>query len=439
MSAPATTSSGPAPQRRTAVSRGLIKIVLVTFIVVVLGFVVVRRLAGVAPESAADARAKKEEQERAAKEAGNPFAVQRLIADQLRDRLARNDDQAPPRATAPAQEPTAEPAKPTRTETDAKRIEEHRHAETVSQREDLSGVEIGFWEAQDQDDSQNGTPGMPQRAPSSPESTLRDVAAVAAAAGIDTSGFTRGTSPGIPPGGQPANTVGQVVGPQGNASASGSATGSIKSPLFASAAPSPYYIREGWIIPAVIQQSLNTDAPGTFRAMVTSDVYDSLRGEHLLIERGTALTGEVSTDIAEGQSRMIMSVNRMDFPSGGRVALGGWDISDRTGAAGIAAKVDDHFWERFGSAFGVAAVAALAGRYDNSQNVTINVGSGGSNNGSATSTLTGTAGQALSDTVRQILQRNQSIKRTLTLEPADKINIVVARDLVLDPNIVRSY
>ena len=84
-------------------------------------------------------------------------------------------------------------------------------------------------------------------------------------------------------------------------------------------------------------------------------------------------------------------------------------------------------------------MAALAGRYDNSQNVTINVGGSGSNNGSSTSTLTGTAGQALSDTVRQILQRNQSIKRTLTLEPADKINIVVARDLVLDPNIVRSY
>lgn len=121
------------------------------------------------------------------------------------------------------------------------------------------------------------------------------------------------------------------------------------------------------------------------------------------------------------------------------MALGGWDISDRTGAAGIAAQVDDHFWQRFGSAFGVAAVAALAGHYDKSQNVTINVGSGGSNSGNATSTLTGTAGQALSDTVRQILQRNQSIKRTLTLEPADKINIVVARDLVLDPNIVRSY
>ncbi|MPS81832.1 MAG: TrbI/VirB10 family protein [Achromobacter sp.] len=439
MSAPPTTSSGPAPQRRTAVSRGLIKIVLITFIVVVLGFVVVRRLAGIAPESAAEARAKKEEQERAAKEAGNPFAVQRLIADQLRDRLARNDDEPPARATAPTQEPAAEPTKPTRTETDAKRIEEHRNTATVSQHEDLSGVEIGFWEAQDQDEGQSGTPALSQRAPSTPESTLRDVAAVAAAAGIDASGFTRGTSPGIPPDGQPANTVGQVVGPQGNARASGGAAGSIKPPLFASAAPSPYYIREGWIIPAVIQQSLNTDAPGTFRAMVTSDVYDSLRGEHLLIERGTALTGEVSTDVAEGQSRMIMSVNRMDFPSGGRVALGGWDISDRTGAAGIAAKVDDHFWERFGSAFGVAAVAALAGRYDNSQNVTINVGSGSSNNGNATSTLTGTAGQALSDTVRQILQRNQSIKRTLTLEPADKINIVVARDLVLDPNIVRSY
>ncbi|WP_162176105.1 TrbI/VirB10 family protein [Achromobacter xylosoxidans] len=437
MSAHPTTSNGPAPQRRTAVSRGLIKIVLITFIVVVLGFVLVRRIAGIAPESAAEARAKKEEQERAAKEAGNPFAVQRLIADQLRDRLARNDDEAPPRSQAPAQPPAAEASNPTptRTEADAKRIEDHRNTTAVAQQEDLSGIEIGFWEAQDQDEP----PGSPPLATTNPDSALRDVATVAAAAGIDTSGFAPPTAARAQPGGQSANTVGQVVGPQANPARPSGSAGDIKSPLFASAAPSPYYIREGWIIPAVIQQSLNTDAPGTFRAMVTSDVYDSLRGEHLLIERGTALTGEVSTDIAEGQSRMIMSVNRMDFPSGGRVALGSWDISDRTGAAGIAAKVDDHFWERFGSAFGVAAVAALAGRYDISQNVTINVGGGSSNNGNATSTLTGTAGQALSDTVRQILQRNQSIKRTLTLEPADKINIVVARDLVLDPNIVRSY
>ncbi len=163
MSAHPTTSNGPAPQRRTAVSRGLIKIVLITFIVVVLGFVLVRRIAGIAPESAAEARAKKEEQERAAKEAGNPFAVQRLIADQLRDRLARNDDEAPPRSQAPAQPPAAEASNPTptRTEADAKRIEDHRNTTAVAQQEDLSGIEIGFWEAQDQDEP----PGSPHLQP----------------------------------------------------------------------------------------------------------------------------------------------------------------------------------------------------------------------------------------------------------------------------------
>ncbi|CAB3936277.1 MULTISPECIES: TrbI/VirB10 family protein [Achromobacter] len=439
MSAAPSPSSSPSPQRRTAVSRGLIKIVLITFIAVVLGFVLVRRLAGIAPESAAEARARKEEQERAAKEAGNPFAVQRLIADQLRDRLSRNEEAAPKPSNALQIADQAPTTEPTRTEADARRIEDHRNTVTIAQQEDLSAVEIGFWESQDADEPQTTIGRSSHRDPAGAEAALRDVSTVATAAGIDTSGFSAGGIPGAQPAGDPANTVGQVVGPQASAGRQAGTPGNIKPPLFASAAPSSYYIREGWIIPAVIQQSLNTDAPGTFRAMVTSDVYDSLRGEHLLIERGTALTGEVSTDIAEGQSRILMSVNRMDFPSGGRVALGGWDISDRTGAAGIAAQVDDHFWQRFGSAFGVAAVAALAGHYDKSQNVTINVGSGGSNSGNATSTLTGTAGQALSDTVRQILQRNQSIKRTLTLEPADKINIVVARDLVLDPNIVRSY
>ena len=75
MSAVTNSPAGASPQRRTAVSRGLVKIVLITFIAVVLGFVVIRRIAGVAPESAAEARAKKEEQDRAAKEAGNPLSL----------------------------------------------------------------------------------------------------------------------------------------------------------------------------------------------------------------------------------------------------------------------------------------------------------------------------------------------------------------------------
>ena len=152
------------------------------------------------------------------------------------------------------------------------------------------------------------------------------------------------------------------------------------------------------------------------------------------------LQGAVNTDVQSGQTRMLLAVTRMDFPNGAYLNLGKWDIADRSGAGGIEADdVNDHFWAQFGAAFGIAAITALAGHYDNKSNVTINVGGGyGGSGAGATSSLSGAAGQALSDTVKAVLQRNQGYKRTLSLDPGDKITIVVGHDLLLPPEVVRS-
>ena len=52
------------------------------------------------------------------------------------------------------------------------------------------------------------------------------------------------------------------------------------------AAPSPYAIMAGSIIPASLITGLNSDLPGSTIAQVTENVYDTVTGEHLLSSAG---------------------------------------------------------------------------------------------------------------------------------------------------------
>lgn len=52
---------------------------------------------------------------------------------------------------------------------------------------------------------------------------------------------------------------------------------------------SAYEIKAGWEIPAVLEQSLNSDLPGEIKALVMSNVYDTATGRYLLIPKARGL------------------------------------------------------------------------------------------------------------------------------------------------------
>jgi type IV secretion system protein VirB10 len=54
-----------------------------------------------------------------------------------------------------------------------------------------------------------------------------------------------------------------------------------------SAPLSRFEIKAGWEIPAILEQSLNSDLPGELKALVTSNVYDTATGMYLLIPHGS--------------------------------------------------------------------------------------------------------------------------------------------------------
>ncbi|MGF6976125.1 type IV secretory pathway VirB10-like protein [Paraburkholderia sp. JPY465] len=198
-------------------------------------------------------------------------------------------------------------------------------------------------------------------------------------------------------------------------------------PLFPVPVGSPYMVMGGTPIPTVILQGAKSDMPGTFRAMVDRDIYDSIDGSCLLIPKGTRILGRTNNDVAIGQDLMLMAATRMIFRHAS-MRLDGLTGNDPDGEAGVSADVNNHFFRIFGSTFLIAGVAAWIGHNQSQSNgTTINI------NGGVSTDLSEAAAQSLSQTTQTILQRNMNIQPTLRLEPGQRITFITQRDMLLPP------
>ncbi|CAN7630225.1 TrbI/VirB10 family protein [Paraburkholderia sp. DD10] len=192
---------------------------------------------------------------------------------------------------------------------------------------------------------------------------------------------------------------------------------------------SPYMVLGGTPVPTVILQGAKSDMPGSFRAMVDRDIYDSIDGRCKLIPKGTRILGRTNNDVAIGQDLMLMAATRMTFRHA-TMRLDGLTGNDPDGEAGVSADVDNHFFRIFGSTFLIAGVAAWIGHNQSQSNgTTINV------NGGVATDLSSAAAQSLSQTTQTILQRNMNIQPTLRLEPGQRITFITQRDMMLPPGV----
>ena len=106
---------------------------------------------------------------------------------------------------------------------------------------------------------------------------------------------------------------------------------------------SRYEIKAGWEIPAVLEQSLNSDLPGELKALVTSNVYDTATGLYLLIPQGSRLIGKYDSRISYGQDGVQVAWSRIIYPDASSVDLDGMMGLDSHGNAGLRDKVDHHY------------------------------------------------------------------------------------------------
>lgn len=182
---------------------------------------------------------------------------------------------------------------------------------------------------------------------------------------------------------------------------------------------------QGTVISAVTRTALNTKLPGQIVAVVTQDVYDSIKAETLLLPKGSQLIGEYNTAVMDGQNRVMMAFTRLIFPTGASVKLGAMSASDALGVAGSKGKVNSHFFKRLGSSL---LLAILADKINQPSSVTI------LNTGSAASSATA-AGEVLSSTAEKELERSAKITPDISLPHGSKVSLILAADLALPTSI----
>jgi type IV secretion system protein VirB10 len=186
---------------------------------------------------------------------------------------------------------------------------------------------------------------------------------------------------------------------------------------------SPYEIKAGWDIPAVLEQELNSDLPGEVRALVRENVYDTATGEHLLIPQGSRLVGIYDSRIGYGQDGMMVVWNRLIFPDGSSIELEGMAAQDARGRSGLRDKVDNHYDRLIGFA---ALTSAFAASFQLSQT---------RRDGSvlaypSPAEIAGSAvGRELSQLGAQVTRRNLNIQPTIKVPAGYRFNIRVNRDL----------
>lgn len=167
-------------------------------------------------------------------------------------------------------------------------------------------------------------------------------------------------------------------------------------------------IVQGTLIQAVLESGLDSTRAGFARAIVSRDVrgFDNSR---VLIPRGSRLIGEYDAQTSAGQKRALINWTRLVRPDGVTIAIGS-PSADTVGRTGVRARVNTHFFERFGGAILQSAL-----------DIGVNIAS----REAGAPTIYALPG---ANVTAQAVQPQQ-ITPTLTVKPGTSVSVFVARDL----------
>lgn len=189
---------------------------------------------------------------------------------------------------------------------------------------------------------------------------------------------------------------------------------------------SPYEINGGWLIPATMASGMNSDLPGQLRAVVRENVRDSATGQYVLIPRGATLIGTYDSQVAFGQSRVLVVWSRVIFPDGSSLALQGMPAADEQGFAGLTGDVNNHMWPIIKAAVFMSVISAGA-QLSQPQSTNSNGSYGAPTAGQQ---LAAALGQQLGQAGSQLFARYLNVQPTITTDPGTKFNILVTKDIV---------
>lgn len=174
----------------------------------------------------------------------------------------------------------------------------------------------------------------------------------------------------------------------------------------------------GASIPCVMETKIDSTYQGFAICRLARDVYSS-NGKTVVMERGTRVFGEQNIELKQGQARVAILWTRADTPKGVSINLDS-PATGQLGEMGVGAKVNNHFWKRFGNSIMLSliqdAISAGTSRIEKK--------GGGDNNTTIENTSSAAANMA-----EQALNNSINIPPTATVHQGTVINIMVARDI----------
>lgn len=187
------------------------------------------------------------------------------------------------------------------------------------------------------------------------------------------------------------------------------------------AAPSPWTLTVGTVIPASLVTGIDSGHPGLVVAQVTENVRDSATGRTVLVPQGARLIGRYDGAAAYGQRRALVVWQRIVFPDGSSVALADMPATDRAGYAGLEDGVDLHT----GRLLRGIGLSTLLG-------VGTEIGLG-DDEGDLVRALRESAQADAARAGERIVARDLEVAPTLTVRPGWPVRAIVHEDLVLAP------
>ena len=138
--------------------------------------------------------------------------------------------------------------------------------------------------------------------------------------------------------------------------------------------------------------------------------------------RRAALIGQYDSQVAFGQSRVLLVWTRLIMPNGRSIVLERQPGADTAGYAGLEDEVDNHW----GMLFKAAALSTLLG-----------VGAEAWHRAATRAISSRRCAAARQDSInqtgQQLVRRQLNIQPTLTIRPGFPVRVIVNRDLVLEP------
>jgi type IV secretion system protein VirB10 len=189
------------------------------------------------------------------------------------------------------------------------------------------------------------------------------------------------------------------------------------------AARGRYEVKAGWLIPAVLEQQLNSDLPGLIRALVRENVYDTVTGKYILIPAGSTLVGIYNSHVGYGQKALQAVWRRVIFPDGSSLSLGGFEGDDSEGAAGFRDQVDNHWGRIFSGALLTSLFAAGIEISQGQNSSVLTQPSYGQQIGQG-------VGQQVGQVGVEVTRRNLNIQPTIIVRPGYRFFVRVEKDLL---------